>query len=661
MNCRNDTPGVPEHLARWMEQHPPHLPPETRPAVTPHNASTPLDEFKLAMRRHDPRHHGLPWRMQSECLTCGEVVPSVFEMHEGRVVLSIRCPKCGETREAHHDALWTKVEHADTPGAPARTYGGAPIRPPLRGLPRTVETLCPECGCILLGRYYIKDGRVMIEKTCPEHGYFRDCINSDARLYLKAAHWSFEDGPGLANPQVGGATHCPSDCGLCNQHHSTSVLGQIDLTNRCNLTCPVCFASANQAGYVCEPSFEEVERQLQRLLDGRPIPCTSIQFTGGEPTLHPRWFDIVRRARELGMTNIQAATNGLSFADLEFARRSKEAGLHSLYLQFDGLDDAIYRRTRGQPLLATKLKVVENCRAVGMKVCLVPTIIKGENDVEVAKILDFAVENVDVVSAISYQPVCFTGRISRRELEKKRYTLGDLAHDLARHTGAELERDFYPLSFMAPLSRVLSAVEKKPKITCSCHSDCALGTYFLVAPAAYPGQPSRERLAPMPAVFDIGTMFVGLNKLAKKIAPKQRLTWWDKLRIYWLVWRCYRPEQAPPGLTPARFIQAIQGCVSKEKGRTSKAQQENYRTLMCAGMHFQDRYNYDAERVRRCVIQYSTEEGLFPFCAYNSGPTYRTFVEGMHCTRTAPRETTEDAARSAAPARTAKAPAGTKL
>ncbi len=661
MKCRRSNPGVPEHLARWMEQHPPRLPAETRPAVTPQNATTPLDEYKLAMRRYDPRHHGLPWRMRSECLTCGEIVPSVFELLNGQVVLTIRCPKCGEVREAHQDTLWTRVEPADLADSPTRTYGGAPIRPPLRGLPRTVETLCPECGCILLGRYYVKDGRVMIEKTCPEHGYFRDCINSNVRLYLKAAHWCFEDEPGLLNPQVTGAAHCPSDCGLCNQHQSTSVLGQIDLTNRCNLTCPVCFASANQAGYVCEPSFEEVERQLQRLLDGRPIPCTSIQFTGGEPTLHPRWFDIVRRARELGMTNIQVATNGLSFADLEFARRSKEAGLHSLYLQFDGLDDGIYRRTRGQPLLATKLKVVENCRATGLKICLVPTIIKGENDAQVGKILDFAVENVDVVSAISYQPVCFTGRISRRELEKKRYTLGDLAQDIARHSGAELERDFYPLSFMAPLSRILSAVEKKPKITCSCHSDCALGTYFLVAPAAYPGQPARERLAPMPAVFDIGRMFVGLNKLAKEIAPKRRLTWWDKLRIYWLVWRCYRPEEAPPGLTPARFIQAIQGCVSKEKGRTAQAQRENYRTLMCAGMHFQDRYNYDAERVRRCVIQYSTEEGLFPFCAYNSGPTYRTFVEGMHCTRSAPREATEDAAYAAAAGRTAEAPAGTKI
>src|SRR5512140_3525369 len=160
--------------------------------------------------------------------------------------------------------------------------------------------------------------------------------------------------PGQVNPNVVKAAHCPSDCGLCNQHQSTAVLANIDLTNRCNLTCPVCFANANAAGYVYEPTFEQVERMLKQLLDCRPIPCTGVQFSGGEPTLHPRWFDILRRSRELGMTNIQAATNGLRFLEPEFAERSREAGLHSLYLQFDGVDERIYQRVRGQELLERK-------------------------------------------------------------------------------------------------------------------------------------------------------------------------------------------------------------------------------------------------------------------------------------------------------------------
>lgn len=215
-------------------------------------------------------------------------------------------------------------------------------------MPRTVRTLCPECGAIVPGRYFRKNGGVSIEKTCPEHGYFQDRINSDAELFLKCARWSFGEGQGVLIPRVVEAANCPSDCGLCNQHQSVAVLAQIDLTNRCNLTCPICFANANVRGEVYEPTYEQVVGMLQQLLDSRPIPCTSVQFTGGEPTEHPRFHEIVAKAREMGFANIQIATNGIHHADLEFARKSREAGLHTLYLQFDGLDNALYRKIRGR-------------------------------------------------------------------------------------------------------------------------------------------------------------------------------------------------------------------------------------------------------------------------------------------------------------------------
>lgn len=625
-------PKVPEHLAKWGDAHPTYQPYKAKPAVNPDNAKTELDRYKLSLRRYDPKNAGLPWEMLCECPTCDEIVASRFDKLGGQLVLTINCPTCGEICEAHHDVIWNTDAVSEHPDSPTHTYRGTRINPIVHGLPRSVETLCPDCACNIIGRYYVKHGRVMVEKTCPEHGYFQDCINSDVNVYMRASYWTFEEMPGLTNPGVVGAKNCPSDCGLCNQHQSSAVLANIDLTNRCNLTCPVCFANANDAGYVHEPTYEEVEKELMQLLDCRPTPCTSVQFSGGEPTLHSRFHDIIRRSGELGMTNIQIATNGITHANLEFAQRSKEAGLHTLYLQFDGLDDKIYRFVRGEALLEKKLQAIENCRKVGMKVCLVPTIINGENDDQVAKIFDFAAENADVISAISYQPVVFTGRINRRDLAKKRYTLGHLAHALADHTGAALERDFFPLSFMTPLSTMLAAVEKKPKITCSCHSDCAFGTYYFVAPPAYEGQPPRERVVPIPKVFDIASLFTELNTFAKTIATKDKLSRADKARIFWMVYKNFRGEHAPAGMSALRFIQAIQGCVSKQDGRTGKAQRENYRTLMCAGMHFQDRYNYDVERIKRCVIHYSTPDGIYPFCTYNSGPTYRDYIEQMYST-----------------------------
>ena len=111
---------------------------------------------------------------------------------------------------------------------------------------------------------------------------------------------------------------------------------------------------------------------LNTLRGERPVDGRVVQFSGGEPTIHPQFFEILSMAREMGFTHIQAATNGIELADLEFARKAKAAGLATLYLQFDGVTDDIYRRMRGQALLATKMKVIENCRATGMKIVFVP-------------------------------------------------------------------------------------------------------------------------------------------------------------------------------------------------------------------------------------------------------------------------------------------------
>ncbi|MBU0641530.1 MAG: radical SAM protein [Planctomycetes bacterium] len=598
-----------------------------RPAVTADSAETELEAYKLSLRKYAPVQRGvagLPWPGQFHCTKCDDTVPGRFcyEAGQDRIYLEFDCPTCGHYRQRCHDVLFVKNQ----PGRrrrrqPRRTHSGSPIRPVLRELPRTVETLCPECGCNILGRYYVKDDAVLIDKTCPEHGYFRDRINSDLSLYLRGPRFSFEDERGVHTPQIHGAHSCPSDCGLCNQHISASCLAQIDLTNRCNLTCPVCFANANAAGYVAEPPYEMVVEMLRALRKQQPYPATAIQFTGGEPTLHPDFFRIVKRANEMGFSHVQAATNGIALAEREYAQRAAEAGLHTLYLQFDGLNDDMYRRLRAQPLLEKKLRCVENCRELDIKICLVPTIVKTVNDDQVTPIFRFAVENADVISAISYQPVAFTGRIKRQELERKRYTLGDLAHDLARGSGADPHRDFYPLSFIAPLGRILQTLDGKPKIRPSCHSDCAFGTYFFVTP-------EREAV-PIPKLFDMPTLFGGFNELAARInrtRPDGMANLRDKLDLALIFLRSYQWRQRDFRVTPLTFMHALKGMTNKHVGR-GETGRKTYRTLMAAGMHFMDRYNFDVERIRRCVIQYSTPDGIYPFCAINGGPTYRPLIE----------------------------------
>ncbi|MGD8413040.1 MAG: radical SAM protein, partial [Candidatus Latescibacterota bacterium] len=569
---------------------------------------------------------------------CERVLAATMSTRGGTVVIEKDCPDHGEMIEDLNDAIFTD-QVSDRPGSPHTTFSGHRINPVVRFLPKTVETLCPECGRNIVGRVFDWQGDVYMEKTCPDHGYVKDRVTTNTELFLKCQQWSFREGAGLSNPNVKDASHCPSECGLCNQHQSHTLLGQIDLTNRCNLACPICFANANVQGFVFEPEFDEIVRQLERLRAYRPVPASAVQFTGGEPTIYPRFFDAVRRAKDLGFSHIQIASNGITLADEDFAMNCAEAGLHTVYLQFDGVDDNVYEFTRGRKLIDIKKQALENIHKAGMKACLVPTIVRGINDDQVPKILQFALDNIHVVSAIAYQPVAFTGRISTEEREAQRYTLGDLANQLEETGLIEAMRDVYPLSVVAPLSRLMAALTGDPKITATAHPTCSSGTYFVVD--------KNKNAVPVTKLFDIGGLFTEMDDLAEKI-ENGRFKWWYKMKVPMLFKKYYKPESAPEGMNVKAFMHALRGMTNKKTGR-GKSGETTYRTLMAAAMHFQDRYNYDVERVRRCVIHYSTPEGMFPFCAYNSGPIHRERVEAKHSVTLAEwRERKKMAAKGAA-------------
>ncbi len=504
---------------------------------------------------------------------------------------------------------------------PETTYTGSPIEPIQRGLPKITQSLCPECVGLIDARIFEERGGVWMEKACPEHGYFRDLVYSDAKLYLKMEEWSFGDNRGLTNPAIPNAKRCPEQCGLCSMHTSHTGMANLDLTNRCNLTCPVCFANANAAGYLYEPSFDQVRRMLMALRAEQPVSGRIVQFSGGEPTIYPRFLDAVRLAKELGFSHIQAATNGIKFTDLEFAHQAKAAGLHTLYLQFDGVCDDIYARTRGESLYEKKLKCIENIRKAGLKICFVPTIVKGVNDHQIGDIIRVALDNIDCVSAISFQPVSFTGRISRRELEQKRFTQSDLAHAVADQTGiCDPYEDWFPLACVTPFSKLLSALRGDPTTTLSCHPHCSIGTYLFVD--------KNKKGTPVTRFVDVGSMFQDVDVLARK-AQSARVKLFSKISAWNSLRKHFHEDRAPEGLTFNKFLETLQGMMDKQYGRGFAEQAGfSYKTLMVAGMHFMDVYNYDVERVKRCVIHYAAPNGLiYPFCTYNSGPTYRDHIE----------------------------------
>lgn len=488
-----------------------------------------------------------------------------------------------------------------------------------KGLPKEIPSICPECYERISATIFERDNKVFVAKECRSHGLFEDLIYSDAEMYRKMERWTFEDAGGINNPRLPVPESCPDACGLCSDHISTACMTIIDLTNRCNLTCPYCFANANVAGFDYTPGREQITAMLESVRSVKPRRCHTIQFSGGEPTLHPDFLWACSEVKRVGFQYCMVASNGITFAkDRELARRARAAGLDAVYLQFDAVRDETYKATRGAKLLDVKRRCLENCRKAGLRAILVPTLVRGLNDDQLGEIVRTGIDYLDIVNGVSFQPVSFTGRISYAERIRQRYTLSDVCWDLWKQTKiAHPMLDWYPLSFVSPLSKLMEALSNKDIMTISCHSDCGLGCYLIVnrAGEAYP----------VTRFLDLEGAMTELNELSSKVTsifekPVRFVQAYKVLRKY------FRRDQAPPGLRFKDFIGALGPTLVPSRTQVGKGRE--WRFLILLSMHFQDAYNFNMDRLRRCVIHYAAPNGrIYPFCAYNSGPTYRKRVE----------------------------------
>jgi uncharacterized radical SAM superfamily Fe-S cluster-containing enzyme len=403
----------------------------------------------------------------------------------------------------------------------------------------------------------------------------------------------------------------------------------IDLTNRCNLNCPICFASADASGWVVEPSIDQVSRILDEACDVDSVKPVCFQYTGGEPTVHPDFFQALREAKSRDFTQIQVATNGLKFAqDPEFASAASEAGLNVAYLQFDGLSDQVYKKTRGRPLLEIKLKAIVNLFNAGIRTVLVPTIAKGVNEHQIGPIVNFAVNNTDKISGISWQPVSFTGRIDYHQRMQQRFTVADLAFEIERQTGlVDRYRDWYPFSFVDPFARMLEAITGEPQARFSCHPICGIGTYLIV-------DNNGHEAVTIPTFLDVEPLMDKMSRLAEDLEKTRVFRKLTIARALRGTERYFHQERAPSGWTFETCMDFMMDFADFRKrftnneARQKKVSGTSHRPLLMASMHFQDAYNFQIERVQRCVVQYAALDGrLYPFCTYNCGPCHRRRVE----------------------------------
>ena len=339
---------------------------------------------------------------------------------------------------------------------------------------KNTTSLCPICLKPLDAEVYQEDGKIWIKKECPEHGEFNNTYWSDAELYNRVdlVDSITQD---LENPMVEKVAKCPSNCGICSEHESYTVLGLIDVTNRCNLKCPICFANAAVSKKLFEPTQDEIRQMLKNLRNEKPVPAPAIQYAGGEPTVRKDLPDLIRMAREEGFSHVQIATNGIRIAKKEgYAKELKEAGLNTVYLQFDGVTEEPYLIARSKNLLDVKLDAIKKCREAGLGVVIVPTVVKGVNDQQIGDIIRFAIENIDIVHGVNFQPVAFAGRTPSDQVEEQRITIPDFLKLVEEQTDGQISKDdFYSATSVQPVSEFIGALRnEEPPVTLNCHQHC---------------------------------------------------------------------------------------------------------------------------------------------------------------------------------------------
>jgi tetraether lipid synthase len=428
------------------------------------------------------------------------------------------------------------------------------------------QSLCPECLARIPATRFVLGNDIYMKKTCPDHGEFQVVLwrgDPSYQSWVRPKVPCFPD-----NPATGVDRGCPFDCGLCPEHRQQTCTALLEVTQRCNLNCAFCFADADTP-HRPDPDLTTIRRWYESILASGTC---NIQLSGGEPTLRNDLPDIVALGRSLGFGFIQINTNGLRLGtDPAYVERLKNAGLASVFLQFDGTHEDIHRKLRGGMFLKQKLAAIENCRNQGLGVVLVPTVVPRVNDRDLGTIVEFALKNLDVVRGVHFQPVSYFGRYPHAPSDVDRITIPEIIRNLEDQTGGLVTSDaFRPPGCENPL--------------CSFH-----GNFVLMPDNSLKSLTARDPCG----CHDSG-------KQPDEAAAKTK-------RFVAQNWSLGE-SKTPPNVQ--RTFSMGEWGVLLERASTHK--------LCISGMAFQDVWNIDLDRLRDCCIHVVGRDGrLIPFCAYN--------------------------------------------
>ena len=487
---------------------------------------------------------------------------------------------------------------------------------------RRTQSLCPVCLRRVEACYERSADdalTVVLRKTCPDHGTFSVPVWRESKLGVAATPpftaWSRAKSPSYPdNPHTPILHGCPFDCGLCPAHAQHTCTGLFEVTMRCDMACPLCYAEAGSVSNhmpdeAADVPLAVIAAQMDTLKEASG--SCNVQISGGEPTLRDDLPQIIGMARQRGFGLVQINSNGLRLSrEQGYARALREAGLDSVYLQWDGVRESSFAALRGRDCLDFKRRAVRNCAEAGLGVVLVATLVRGVNDGELGDLVRMALELGPAVRGLHMQPAAFFGRYPWRLEEAPRLTLPEVMAALARQApemvspshlhppGCENEL----CSFSAVYRRVQKNgspwLEWLADAGQSCCSPGPQATAASVPPSARDGARKAKQF--------VALHWKGGNNTAEPA--------------------CACAEPASPA-KPVDHVEpaSASGEPASGDGRAPAdgfnrflAQAGAEQRFTLSAMAFQDALSLDLDRVRGCCIHVVRPDGrMIPFCLHN--------------------------------------------
>ncbi|CAN5363040.1 radical SAM protein [soil metagenome] len=446
------------------------------------------------------------------------------------------------------------------------------------------NSLCATCLRKVEAKVIIQDDCVYLHKWCPEHRFQKVLISTDVEYY-KLSRQTLKAGQMPLKFQTPIQYGCPYDCGLCPDHEQHSCLTLVEVTDQCNLACPICYSESSPQRVGTHRSLEQIEFMLDCIVRNEAEPDV-VQISGGEPTIHPRFFEILDAAKRRPIKHLMVNTNGLKIAnnDGTFARRLAEymPGFE-VYLQYDSARASVHRDLRGEDLTDIRRHAIDRLNELNISTTLVVTLKKGVNDDEIGSIIDFALKQ-RCVRGVTFQPIQHAGRADGFDPATDRLTLGEVRQKILAQSDVFKPNDVIPVP---------------------CHPDCLAMAYALkLTPEMQAEACTPNRVIPLSGMIDPKVLLHGEgNTIVYERDPALRSE----------LFKLFSTAASPT--SSATSLKQLLCCLPMVVAPSSVGYDNIFRIII---MQFLDAHNFDVRSVKKSCVHIVHPDGrIIPFDTYN--------------------------------------------